>query len=121
MNPTTKITTAALVLVLSFSTIIMRSNTSPAGSKKAVETEKTIRNYFKFPGVLVPLRELKKAETQKVEVLFTTDLNGNVNFVLAKTLKSDLKAEIEKQFMKLHLTKVKHDVVHSVTLNFKTA
>jgi hypothetical protein len=84
------------------------------------ETRKTIHDYFKFPGVLMPHQDAKVHTVQKVEVLFTTDRNGKVNFVLAKTADRQLKAEIEKQFSALFLTKVKEDVVHSVVLNFRS-
>lgn len=55
----------------------------------------------------------------KVEILFTTDEKGEVNFALARTNNEMLRKEIEKQFHSLHFTKMKKDVVNSVTLNFK--
>jgi hypothetical protein len=57
---------------------------------------------------------------KKVEVLFTTDKSGKVNFVLAKTENQLLKKEIEDEFSKLSLSKVCAEVVHSVVLNFQT-
>lgn len=56
----------------------------------------------------------------KVEILFTTDEKGTVNFALAKTTNETLKKEIEKQFQTLHFNQLKKDAVNSVTLNFKT-
>jgi hypothetical protein len=56
----------------------------------------------------------------KVEILFTTNEKGEVNFALAKTENQNLKKEIEKQFQTLHFTQLKKDAVNSVTLNFKT-
>lgn len=56
---------------------------------------------------------------QKVEILFSTDQNGKVNFVLAKTNDADLKNKIEKQFYALHFKTLKQDAINSVTLNFK--
>jgi hypothetical protein len=120
MKTLSKITKLILVAGFTFSGFMISANTTPVETKKAKETEKTIRDYFKFPGILIPLHELNKTEAQKVEVLFTTDQNGNINFVLAKTVRRDLKAEIEKQFLKLHLIGLQRDVVHSVVLNFKT-
>jgi ABC-type phosphate/phosphonate transport system substrate-binding protein len=112
-----------MILIAGFSllTLAIRSNTVPAETTKTKDTEKTIKSYFKFPGVLVPLHHVDAKSIQhKVEVLFTTDLAGNVNFALAKTGDQDLKSEIEKQFLKLHLDKLKQNVVHSVTLSFRT-
>jgi hypothetical protein len=102
-----------------FSSLLASSNTNPTSGKGSAETEKTIRTYFKFPQVLMPHIESKN-QASKVEVLFTTGRNGKVNFVLAKTPNQKLKEEIEKQFSTLHLGNIKHDVVHSVILNFKT-
>jgi hypothetical protein len=115
-----KLTKLVLLLSLSLTTFFAVSNNTPVSNSVTVETEKTIRNYFKFPQVLIPHHELKTSRANKVEVLFTTDKAGNVNFVLAKTNDLKLKQEIEKQFLTLHLEKVKQDVVHSVVLNFKT-
>jgi hypothetical protein len=56
----------------------------------------------------------------KVEILFTTNEKGEVNFALAKTENKNLKKEIEKQFQTLHFTQLKKDAVNSVILNFKT-
>lgn len=106
--------------LLMFSTLLALSNTSPEKSKTgAMVTEKTIRDYFKFPQVLLNHEQEVKKETQKVEVLFTTDKSGLVNFVLAKTNDTNLKAEIEKQFIGLRFKNLKSEVVNSVTLNFK--
>jgi hypothetical protein len=108
-----------LVTVLILTTLVVVSNTTPSSGSVTRETEKTIRNYFKFPQVLLPGHETKSYEN-KIEVLFTTDKFGRVNFVLAKTDNAELKQEIEKQFLNLQLSKVKQNVVHSVTLNFRT-
>jgi hypothetical protein len=111
---------------LMLSTLVTLANTTPARKKSdnAQVTEKTIKDYFKFPQVLIPhvnnavVPDVKSE--QKVEVLFTTDVNGTVNFVLAKTGNRELKSEIEKQFRSIHFNKLKSEVVHSVVLNFKT-
>lgn len=109
-----------LMAGLMFTVILAKSNTTPSTTSLTNETEKTIHDFFKFPHVLIP-RLVEKGQTNKIEVLFTTDINGNVNFVLAKTKDLLLKKEIEKQFTNLHLKKIKQDVVHSVVLNFRTA
>jgi len=83
--------------------------------------EKTIKNYFKFPQILMrPSQQNGSILPKKVEVLFTTDKSGKVNFVLAKTENQLLKKEIEDEFSKLSLSKVCAEVVHSVVLNFQT-
>lgn len=96
------------------------SNSTPNSGTVTSETERTIRSYFKFPQVLLPHYETKTVQANRVEVLFTTDKSGKVNFVLAKTADPLLKEEIEKQFVTLQLNKVKQNVVHSVILNFRT-
>ena len=110
----------SLILSLLFTTFVAYSHTDPARKNVSNETEKTIRNYFKFPQVLLPAYETKHVRENKIEVLFTTDRAGKVNFVMAKTLDKELKQEIEKQFADLQLNKLKQNVVHSVILNFKT-
>ena len=114
------LTKLVLITGLSLFTLSVKSNTAPKSSTATTETEKTIKDYFKFPQILMPHKESKMTQSNKVEVLFTTDKNGKVNFVLAKTYDQELKSEIEKQFFTLHLSKLKQDVVHSVVLNFKT-
>ena len=87
------------------------ANAKSKKGNKMAETEKTIKESIVFTAPI---------SNQKVEILFTTNTNGDVNFVLAKTDDVDLKNKIEKQFSQLHLTKLKTDVVHSIILNFKT-
>lgn len=118
MNSKTALSKIILATGLVLITLASISNTPPSATVTG-ETEKTIRSYFKFPQILLPHHELKSPRTNKVEVLFTTDKNGMVNFVMAKTTDKELRTEIEKQFSLLRLNKVKQDVVHSVVLNFK--
>lgn len=93
----------------------------PAPKKQdSPELRKTIHQYFKFPSVLLPMAETKD-QPLKVEVLFTTDKNGQVNFVLAKTDDSMLRKEIERQFYQLPLKEVKSDLVHKVVLEFRVS
>ncbi len=113
-----------LVIVTSCGVNQMQAGTSlhnpNEGTASTAETEKVIRNYFKFPHILMPVNENKTAVNNKVEVLFSTDSTGKVNFALAKTEDNELKKEIEKQFMALQLKQLKIDVVHKVVLNFRT-
>lgn len=76
------------------------------------EAEKTIKHSINIPGDLVK-------ENKKVEILFSADSQGKVNFVLAKTEDTELKNSIEKQFSKLSFSKINNDVINSVILNFK--
>jgi hypothetical protein len=76
------------------------------------QMEKTIKSSVKLPE--------GASENQKVEVLFTTDAFGKVNFVLAKTSDTELKKSVEQQFFNLSFQNLQHDVVNSVTLNFRT-
>lgn len=116
MKTRNKITTLAVLAGLLIASLTAKPMSKLSINPEAMETEKTIKDYFKFPQIVIPMNE-----SQKVEVLFTTNQNGNVDFVLAKTADQNLKAEIEKQFLKLNLTKLKSNVVHSITLNIKSA
>ena len=109
----------SLILAFALSTLLAFSNTSPTGAAKSNDTERTIRQFIKFPQVLIPVYQQPANNTYKIEVLFTTDETGKVNFVLAKTSDTRLKSEIEKQFLALKLRQVKSDVVNSVVLHFK--
>lgn len=84
------------------------------------ENQKTIRDFLKFPQVLMHQNASFNKVEKKVEVLFTTGKDGVVNFVLAKTNNATLKSEIEKQFQKMQFQKLNSNVVHSVVLSFKT-
>ncbi len=112
MKTTSKILKALLVMGLTLSSLTAKPNTG-TNETVMIETEKIIKESVKFPAICL-------TSNQKVEILFTTDQKGDVNFVLAKTENTILKKEIEKQFTGMHLSKLKQDVVHSVVLNFKT-
>lgn len=75
--------------------------------------------HFKFPSILLNPAADHVEKTYKVEVLFTTDHLGKVNFVLVKTDNKELRSEIEKQFYNLALQGTKENVVQKVILNFK--
>jgi hypothetical protein len=81
---------------------------------KIIETQNTIRQHICFPNIILPI-----IKTEKVEVVFTTDEKGKVNFVLAKTENEVLKKQIEKQFSEMTLTKIKSNVAYSIVFNIK--
>lgn len=112
-NITGKVIKATALVALTLGSFLLNANT---GNDIATETEKTIKEHVKFPKLILPLQQ----QFQKVEVVFTTTENGNVDFVLAKTDNKEVKAEIEKQFSKLNLNKLKANVAYSIVLNFKT-
>src|SRR5207253_8080772 len=101
-----------LLILLLLSGSILLANTAPVSNTVTGKTEKTIQDFFKFPQVLLPHYNNARLINNKVEVIFTTNNSGQVNFVLAKTNNPELKREIEKQFSSLHLSKIKQDVVH---------
>jgi hypothetical protein len=110
----------AMLSGIIFSALVSVSSTLPRTTPGNIESEKVIKNYFRFPQVLLPHAEPKLYESKKVEVLFTTDAYGKVNFALAKTGDELLKREVERQFYQLRLPRLTAEVVHSVVLNFKT-
>ncbi|MDX2173806.1 MAG: hypothetical protein SFY56_11855 [Bacteroidota bacterium] len=62
---------------------------------------------------------LKAEVSEKVEVVFTTNEQGNVNLAIVKTQNQNLKKAIETNFLKLHLSNVKANNVYSVVINVK--
>ena len=120
MKTTTKLKLTLALIASVFAIESVNANNWPTEKTKKADTEKSIQHYFKFPQILIPQLSPNKLESIKVEVLFTTNYLGNVNFVLAKTENKELKKEIENQFLKLNIKSVKSEVVNSVTLNFKT-
>lgn len=113
-NITGKVIKATALVALTLGSFFLHANNG--GTDASIETEKTIKEHVKFPKLILPVKE----QHQKVEVIFTTSENGNVNFVLAKTDNKEIKEEIEKQFSKLNLNKLKANVAYSIVLNFKT-
>ncbi len=108
----------SLLFGLVFSALLVRSNTEPSSKGVPVETAKTIRKYFKFPQVLIPQMH-STSEVKKIEVLFSTNSEGKVTSVSAKTDDPGLKREIEKQFMGLRLDSLKEEGEHTVVLSFR--
>jgi hypothetical protein len=80
-------------------------------------TEKEIQKHLSFPNILLPVN---KSQSNKVDVVFTTNESGKVNLVIAKTDNEHLKKEIEKNFSKLTLKTTKPNVCYGVTLKLKT-
>ncbi len=117
MKTINQITKSAFFTVLLFSSIVAFSGNTPKAEGKKTDAEKTIRQFFKFPQVLAPACQAKTL-AQKVEVLFSTDKDGRVNFVLAKTEDTRLKKEIEKQFFAMRMSEMKPDMINSVVLSF---
>lgn len=109
---TTTLKKGLLVTGLLLSSFILKPNNGTE-TQTLLETEKTIKDSVKFPTGM-------QITDQKVEILFTTAQNGDVNFVLAKTNNTELKKEIEKQFYALHFQNLNTNAVNSVVLNFKT-
>lgn len=107
-----KIVKVTTVLAFTLSAFFIKANTT---TEDVVETEKTIKQYVKFPQLILPVQK-----NEKVEIVFTTGVNGKVDFVLAKTQNDILKKELEKQFLGLTLNKLKANVAYSIVFNFKT-
>jgi hypothetical protein len=108
-----KVIKAAALMVLSLGSLFLSAST---GKEDAADTERTIKEHILFPKLILPVQQ----QNQKVEVIFTTGKDGQVNFVLAKTEDKNIRSEIEKQFSRLILNKLKADVAYSVILNIKT-
>jgi hypothetical protein len=109
---------ASMLVIVS----VAQAGSLPPQQKKAdLSTKKTVQRYFKFPSLLITPFTGEAREVEKVEVLFTTDVNGKVNFVIARTDNAELKAEIEKQFYKMPFKEGNENVVQKVILNFRIA
>ncbi len=93
---------------------MLYSHTENPVNEKGMTVETQIKNHISFPNIIIPAEQ-----TESVEVLFTTNQNGKVDFVLAKTPYESLKKEIEKQFVELILPSLKPGVTHRVVLNIK--
>lgn len=98
-------------LIIGLSLITLFTNAKAKSGSKFPDVEKTIKESIVFT---------TPVSNQKVEVLFTTNQTGNVNFVLAKTEDTNLKSKIEKQFEQLNFVNLKAEVVYSIILNFKS-
>jgi hypothetical protein len=117
---TKKLILALALTLFSISAFKAKSWVDFTPKKKMNETEKTISKYFKFPKVLIPRLNPTKNNSVKVEILFSVNLKGEVDFVLAKTSNKELKSEIESQFLKLTFNNLKPETVSGVVLNFKS-
>jgi predicted secreted protein len=99
----------AIVILNSILVTPMKANNGTEAS-----TEKQIQKQLNVNCV-----RLNAEEQTKVDVVFTTNEEGKVNLVIAKTENEDIKKEIEKNFSKLVLPNVKPNVCYGVTLNIK--
>src|SRR3989344_5372511 len=71
------------IVALTFGSFLAKAND---GTSETNTPEKTIENHIKFPKLIVPMHK-----SAKVEVVFTTDANGKVNNVVAKTANEELR------------------------------
>ena len=88
-------------------------------SRLRTANAKTIQDYFRIPGLFLPSHAFDQQETLQVQVLYTTDRNGRVDFVLARTGDRALKRAIEERFIKLTLLPAGSGVVRMVVLEFR--
>jgi hypothetical protein len=102
---------SVLVFGLAFFTLTIHANIPSERKTVMTQTERMIQTSVKLISDL--------ASDEKVEVLFSTGENGQVNFVLAKTKNPSLKKEIEKQFYTMSFSLLQKDAVNSVTISFK--
>jgi hypothetical protein len=107
MNTFIKIT--ALVILNSLFAAPMKANNGTE-----ISTEKQIQKQLN-----VNCPALSAEEHTKVDVLFTNNEEGKVNLVIIKTENEDIRKEIEKNFSKLILPNLKHNVCYGVTLNIR--
>ena len=88
---------AVLLTVFVMNGLLLLASTTPTDST-SIAAEKTIRDYFRFPQILLHHPGEEKLKENKVPVVFTVGADGRVNFVTATTSDVHLKREIEKQF-----------------------
>jgi len=111
-----KLGMSAVATLFLFSVSAMASNLIDKTENGSLpEAQNQIKNQISFPNII-----LQTNRAEKIEVLFTTNDSGKVNFVLAKTGNQEIKKEVEKQFMELFLPSLKTNVTHSITLTLKT-
>jgi hypothetical protein len=89
--------------------VSLNSVAGNTGNTNTTNVQKEIQAHF----------NLKAENAQKVEVVFTTNEQGNVNLAIAKTENVDLKKAIESNFLKLHLNNVKANNAYSVVISIK--
>lgn len=93
----------------------VKANDNEPKTITIAETNKTIKEYVKFPNLM-----LNFSKEEKVNVVFTVNETGHVNLVIANTTNEILKKSIETQFMKLTLNHLKANNAYSIQFNFKT-
>ena len=105
------------LMVLSSTMLALGNNGNEnlyTGEADIIETQRIIKQHISFSNNVV-----SATKTEKVEVVFTTDEMGKVNFVLAKTENELLKKQMEKQFSEMTLAKIKCNVAYSIVFNIK--
>lgn len=108
MNSVKKTIIAGLIL----STL---SSSALANNGDQTTAEKEIQKHLAITNT-----SLSKKDNMKVDVVFTTQEDGHVNFVIAKTDNEQLKKEVEDRFSKIVLKTIKPNVCYGITLNLKT-
>lgn len=103
---TFKMLLVVLASVISFSTF---SNTNDETSELNTTIQKEIKSHL----------NVKAGQSEKVEVVFTTDECGKVNLAIARTSNIELKQALENSFMKLQFSNLKPENAYSVTLSLK--
>lgn len=110
----TKVIKTSAVLFFSFSAFWANAN-NPSETEFKKEASKNISKQINLSELSIVAKQ-----NERVEIVFTTDEKGKVNFVLAKTKNTELKNQIEKQFSQITLNTLKANVAHSIVFNFKT-
>ncbi len=100
-------------IIISFSALANDNNLTSS----LPETSKEIKNHIKFPNLI---NTPNNTQQEKINVVFTIDELGKVNFVIANTDNKQLKQTIEKQFENLILKQLKANNAYSIQFNFKT-
>jgi endo-beta-N-acetylglucosaminidase D len=95
---------ATVALLISLNSIAgNNSNITSANIQKEIQLHLTV----------------KVEQSQKVEVVFTTDETGKVNLAIAKTDNAELKKSIEANFLSLHFGGIKNNTAYSIVINLQ--
>ncbi|MCD6065484.1 MAG: hypothetical protein K0S33_310 [Bacteroidetes bacterium] len=85
------------------------------GNGSSLKPEQIIRENIQFPKLSQPM-----GQNEKVNIVFTTDESGHVNYCLAKTPNAELKKAVEEQFRKFKLVDTQANTAYTIVINFKT-
>lgn len=108
MNSIKKTIIASLILS-ALNTTMLANNGNQTTAEKEIQKH-----------LAITTTSLPKKDNMKVDVVFTTQEDGRVNFVIAKTDNEQLKKEVEDRFSKIVLKTIKPNVCYGITLNLKT-